>query len=225
MRERAQASVEMIALLAAALALAAALLLGVVALGPSLAASIGQVLSGAFGPSVPRAPALDPLERLLLDGATSPGPDGPTLLDLRTQLRSRLGSRSADANFAAILRPIVARALSARSIEGTPGDMALVDRSAEDAWLEERFHPGMLSRFKEFAASIAGKPGAVVTLIRDAGLEPDEADGIEPGYAAGDVVAELDDGRHEVILRRRAGTGLTVIAERARLSITGGTGP
>jgi hypothetical protein len=225
MRERAQASVEAIALLAAALALAGALLLGVVALGPSLAASIGQALSGAFGPSAPRAPALDPLEQLLVDGATGPGPDGPTLLDLRTRLRSRLGSRSADTAFAAILRPIVARALSAGSLEGTPGDVTLVDRSTEDAWLHERFHPGVLSRFKEFAASIAGKPGAIVTLMRDAGLEHDEADGIEPGYAAGDVLAELDDGRHDVVLRRRPGAGLTVIAERSRLSITGGTEP
>jgi hypothetical protein len=225
MRERAQASVETIALLAAVLALGAALLLGVVRLGPPLAASIGQALSGTFGPGAPTAPGLDPFERLLLAAATSADPDGPTLLDLRTSLRARLGRKAADAAFAATLRPLVVRALSTQSVEGTPGDVAVVDRGAEDSWLRERFHPGALSRFKEFAVSVAGKPGAIATLFHDVGLGSDEADGIDPGHAAGDVIVEIDDGVREVVLRRRPGTGLTVVAESARLSITGGTNP
>jgi hypothetical protein len=221
MRERAQASVEVIALLAAVVAVAAALLLAVVAFGPALAASLGRALSGASGPSTPTAPALDRLESLLLDGATGPGPDGPTLLDFRTQLRSRLGVRPADLAFDAILRPLVARTLSEQSVAGALGALVLVDREAEDAWLRERFHPGLLSRFREFASSVAGKPGAFVTLLRDAGIETDDADGLEPGHAAGDLVAELDDGRRQVILRRRPESGLAIVSNRARLSFTG----
>jgi hypothetical protein len=222
MRERAQASIEVIALLAAVVAVAAALLLAVAAFGPALAASIGHALSGASGPGTPTAPALDRLESMLLDGATSPGPDGPTLLDLRTQLRSRLGIRSADVALDAILRPLVARTLSEQSVAGALGALALVGREDEDAWLRERFHPGLLSRFREFASSVAGKPGAFMTLIRDAGVEAGEADGIEPGHAAGDLIAELDDGRRRVVLRRRPESGLAIVSNRARLSITGG---
>ena len=110
------------------------------------------------------------------------------MLDLRTQLRSRLGARAADAAFAATLRPIVARALSAAVDRRAPGDIGLVDRSAEDAWLRERFHPGALSRFKEFAASIAGKPGADLLADPRRGSRLRRGGGIEPGHAAGDVV-------------------------------------
>ena len=61
MRERAQASVETIALMAAAAALAAALALGVVRLGPPLASVIGQALAGVVAPAAPTAPGLDDL--------------------------------------------------------------------------------------------------------------------------------------------------------------------
>lgn len=223
MRERAQASVETIALSAAVMALAAALMLGAARLGPPLAGSLGDALSGAFDPGAAVAPGLDPFERLLVASATSPDPDGATLLDLRTSLRARLAPKDADAAFAATLRPLVARALSASSIAGAPGDITVIDRRVEDSWLREHFHPGALSRLKEFAVSIAGKPGAIATLFHDVGLGSDEADGIEPGHAAGDLVVEVDDGLREVVMRRRPGMGLTVVAEQARLSITGGT--
>ena len=211
--------------MAAVMALAGAVALGVMRLGPPLAASIGEAISGTFGAGTPTAPRLDAFERLLVASATSPDPDGPTLLDLRTTLRRRLGRTNGDAAFAATLRPLVARALTARSIEGTPGDIRVVDRATEDSWLRERFHPGALSRFKEFAVSVAGRPGAIVTLFHDVGLGSDEVDGIEPGRAAGDVVVEVGDNLRELVLRRRPDTGLTVIAEQARLSITGGTQP
>jgi hypothetical protein len=223
MRERAQASVETIGLLAAALALAAALLLGVTRLAPPLVASIGQALSAAFGTGVPTAPGLDPFERLLVASATGPGAEGATLLDLRTSLRARLGTKAGDAAFAATLLPLAARALSTAAIGGVPGDITVIDRGDEDSWLRERFHPGAFSKLKEFAVTVAGKPGAVAMLFRDTGLSSDEADGIEPGHAAGDLVVEVDDGAREVVLRRRAGTGLSVVAEQARFSITGGT--
>jgi hypothetical protein len=132
MRERAQASVETIALLAAAMAIAGALTLAVVRLGPPLVASIGQALTHAFGPSAPTAPGLDPLERLVLDRATSTTADGPTLLDLRTHLRSRLDRPSADAAFTAILVPLAARGLA-----GGPGAIYSLGRdvglASEDA--------------------------------------------------------------------------------------------
>src|SRR5260221_14734751 len=101
MRERAQASVETIALLAAVIALAAALMLGVARLGPPLAGSIGDALSGAFDPGAAVAPGIDPFERLLVASATSPDPDGATFLDLRTSLRARLAPNDADAVFTA----------------------------------------------------------------------------------------------------------------------------
>jgi hypothetical protein len=225
MRERAQASVDTIALMAAVMALAGMLALGVVRLGPPLAESIGNAISGAFAAGTPTAPGLDAFERLLVASATSADPDGATLLDLRATLRARLGQKSGDTAFAATLRSLVVRALSEASIAGAPGGIRVVDRGAEDSWLRERFHPGALSRFKEFAVSASGKAGGISSLLHDAGLGSDEEDGIAPGRAAGDVVVEVDDGLREVVLRRRPDTGLTVVAEQARLSITGGTQP
>src|SRR3954468_15209441 len=214
MRERAQASVETIALLAAAMAVAAALMLAVVRLGPPLVASISQALSGAFGPSAPTAPGLDPLERLVLERATSATTEGPTLLDLRTHLRSRLTRPEADAAFAAILRPLTARALSADAIDRGPGRIELVDRATEDQWLRDHFHPGFVTRFTSFALGLAGGPGAIYSLGRDLGLAADEA--IPPGSAAGDVVVQIGGGLREVVLRKQPERGLIVVAERLR---------
>jgi len=214
MRERAQASVETIALLAAAMAIAGALTLAVVRLGPPLVASIGQALTHAFGPSAPTAPGLDPLERIVLDRATSTTADGPTLLDLRTHLRSRLDRPSADAAFTAILVPLAARALAAGAIDGGPGRIQLVDRTTEDHWLRSRFHPGFVTRFSSFALGLAGGPGAIYSLGRDVGLASEDA--IPPGSAAGDVVVQIGGGLREVVLRKLPDRGLIVIAERLR---------
>jgi hypothetical protein len=216
MRERAQASVETIALLTAAMAIAAALTLAVVRLGPPLAASAGQVLSSAFGPSARIAPGLDPLERLVLAGATNSAADGPTLLDLRTHLRSRLDRPEADAAFAAILRPLAARALSADGFEREPGRIELVDRATEDQWLRDRFHPGFATRAASFALGLLGGPGAIYSLGRDLGVAADEA--ISPGSAAGDVVVQIGGGLREVVLRKQPDRGLIVVAERLRNS-------
>ena len=87
MRERGQASVETVALIAVALAVAAALLLGVAGFGPAFTSTLVRALSGVIAPGSERAPGLDGLEVALLDGATSPDADGPTLLDVRTHLR------------------------------------------------------------------------------------------------------------------------------------------
>jgi hypothetical protein len=214
MRERAQASVETIALLAGAMAIAAALMLATVRLAPPLVSSIGRALSNVFGPSAPTAPGLDPLERLVLAGATSTTAEGPTLLDLRTHLRSRLERSEADAAFAAILWPLTARALSTDAIDGGPGRIELIDRATEDQWLRDHFHPGVLTRVASFALGLAGGPGAIYSLGRDVGLAADEA--IPPGSAAGDVVVQVGSGLREVVLRKQADRGLTVIAERLR---------
>ncbi len=213
MRERGQASVETIALTATALALAVALAVGVIRLGPPLAATLARALSGVVAPEAPVAPGLDGLERALLAGATGPGAGGPTLLDLRTRLRARLGRQAADAAFAAILRPLVARALAARSITSEPGAIAVVDRATEDAWIRRRFHPGFARRAGETALGLAGMPGAAWSLVSDLGLTADEpADGIRAGSEAGDIVVQVRGGGYrEIVLRRRPLSGLAVI--------------
>ena len=150
----------------------------------------------------------------MLEGATSATAEGPTLLDLRTHLRSRLTRPEADAAFAAILRPLTARALSADAIDGEPGRIELVDRATEDQWLRDRFHPGFVTRFASFALGLAGGPGAIYSLGRDLGLAADEA--IPPGSAAGDVVVQIGGGLREVVLRKQPDRGLIVVAERLR---------
>ncbi len=132
---------------------------------------------------------------------------------MRTHLRSRLDRAGADAAFAATLRPLVARALQDREIDAGVGEVEVVERATEDAWLRDRFHPSRLSRAADVVVGLAGLPGAVISLAREAGLGADEpADGIEPGRAAGDVVVRVG-GIRDVVLRRRAGSGLTVIAD------------
>ena len=199
--------------MAAALALAAVLLLGIVRLAPPLASALGGRSPGVFAPGQPSAPGLDGLERALLAGATGSDADGPTLLDLRTHLRSRLARAAADAAFAATLRPLVTRTLQEHEMDTGVGEISVVERASEDAWLRDRFHPARLGRAVEIVVGLAGLPGAVISLAREAGLGADEpVDGIEPGHAAGDVVVRVG-GIRDVVLRRRAGSGLTVISD------------
>ena len=199
--------------MAAAAALAAVLVLGVVRLGPPLAATLGQALSGIFAPGEATAPGLDGLERALLAGATSSDADGPTLLDVRTHLRSRLDRSAADAAFDATLRPLVRRALDAESIGADAGTIAVVDRAAEDAWVRNNLHPGRLDRAVEIAANIAAAPSRILAVALDLGLGADgHPDGIYPGHAAGDIVVEVDSGAvRQVVMRRRAGSGFAVL--------------
>ena len=145
--------------MAVAVALAAALTLGVMRLGPPLASTVGRTFAGLVEPGAPRAPGLDGLERALLNGATSLRANGPTLLDLRTRLRSRLDRRAADAAFAASLGPLVARTLAANAIAAEAEDILVVDRASEDAWVRERFHPGRLRRAAGLAPDSQGRPG------------------------------------------------------------------
>jgi hypothetical protein len=214
MRERAQASVETVALMVAAVALAAALALGVARVGPPFASVLRQALSGIVAPGSATAPGLDGLERMLLAGATSAGADGPTMLDLRAHLRSRLDRAAADTAFAGILKPLVERTLADAGIERRPRDVALVDRSSEDSWVRHRLHPGRLQRASELIAGILGSRIRVLAVVGDLGIGaggPDDA--ISPGHAAGDIVVRVDDGPvRDVVLRRRAGKGLAVIA-------------
>ena len=93
------------------------------------------------------------------------------------------------------------------------GAIAIVDRATEDAWLHDRFHPARLREAAELLVGLAGTPGAVIALAREAGLGADEpVDGIAPGHAAGDVVVRVD-GIRDVVLRRQEGSGLTVISD------------
>ena len=199
---------ETIALLAAAAALAAALVLGVVRLGPPLASVLGHALSGVVTPAVPTAPGLDDLERAVLAAATSADDDGPTLLDVRTRLRTRLERTVADAAFTAIVRPLVARTLAAGAISSEPVSIAIVDRAAEDDWVRDRVRVARALGIAE----LAGPPGALLALVRDFGLGGLPADAFPPGRAAGDVVVKVAGGGYtEVVLRRRPERGLTVI--------------
>jgi hypothetical protein len=218
MRERAQASVETIALMAAVAALTAVLLLGVVRLGPSLASALDHALSSILVQRAPAAPHLDDLERSLLAGATSAAADGPTLLDVRTRLRSRLGRTAADAAFGAIVRPLVAHTLEASSIASDVGTITVVDRATEDAWVRDRLHAGRAQR----VADLAGTPGAMAAMARHLDLGVDvPADAFPAGRAAGDIVAHVSGGGYsQVVLRRRPDRGLVVI-----LALLAGGGP
>jgi hypothetical protein len=214
MRERAQASVETVALMAAAVALAAVLALGVVRLGPPFASLLRDALSGAFAPGSATAPGLDGLERALLAGATGADADGPTMLDVRAHLRSRLDRTSADTAFTAILKPLVERALAKSAIESEPDAITVVDRASEDAWVGHRLHPGRVQRAGELVAGILSSRIRVLAFVGDLAIGaggPDDA--IYPGHAAGDIVVRVDDGAvRDVVLRRRPGSGLAVIA-------------
>jgi hypothetical protein len=212
MRERAQASGETIGLVVAVMALAGALAFGVVRLGPAVAGSLRQALSGAFGAGTPEAPGLSPFERLLLTSATSGEAEGATLLDVRTSLRARLGQSAGDGAFDATVRPLVVRALEAHSITGTPGDVVVVDRQAEDSWLRGRLSPSFVRRAASFVVDNAGPPGAVVSIVHDSGLLPDDIDGIKPGHEAGDLLVAVDHASELFVLRRRPGTGLTIVS-------------
>jgi len=209
MRERAQASVETIALLAVALALAAALAFGVARLGPPLAATFGQVLSGISAPGTAHAPGLDGLERALLDGATSRDAHAPTLLDVRTQLRARLGMAPGDAAFDAAIRPLVDRALSSSGVEAGAGAIDVVGRAVEDEWLHDRFHPGFLRRATQLAISVT-PVGSAIALREHLGLGAPEL--LPPGSQAGDVIAHARGaGGGAVVLRAAPDSGLVVI--------------
>jgi hypothetical protein len=212
MRERAQASGESIGLVVAVMALAGALAFGVVRLGPAVAASVGRALAGAFGPGAAEAPGLTPFERRLLTSATGAGADGATLLDVRTSLRDRLGEDIGDETFDATVRPLVLRALEDQSITGTPGDVVVVDQQAEDSWLRDRLSPSFVRRAASFAVDNAGPPGALVSFAHDSGLLPDDIDGIKPGHEAGDLVVAVADDSELFVLRRRPGTGLTIVS-------------
>jgi hypothetical protein len=214
MRERAQASVETVALMAAAVALAAALAFGVVRLGPPFVSALREALSGVFASGSATAPSLDGLERALLAGAAAADADGPTMLDLRAHLRSRLDRPAADTAFSAVLKPLVERALTDAAIEAEPGDITVVDRASEDGWVRNRLYPGRLDRASELVAGILASRIRVFAVIGDLGIGfggPDDA--IAPGHAAGDIIVRVDDGAvRDVVLRRRAGAGFAVIA-------------
>ena len=211
MRERGQASVETVALIAAVLALAAALLFGIARFAPPLASALGRALSGVVTPSAPAAPGLDGLESAILTAAAGPEADGPTVLDVRTHLRSRLGRSAGDAAFATALRPLVEQALPS----GAPAisSVGVVDNASETAWLRTQFHPDGFTQAAGVAIGLAGTPGAVYSLAGSLGLlGGEQPDGLAPGSAAGDVVVRVG-GRRTLVLRRRAGHGLEVIAD------------
>jgi hypothetical protein len=213
MRERGQASVEAIALIAVALALATALLLAIAGFAPALTSTLVRALSGVVAPRSPSAPRLDGLESALLAAATSPDADAPTLLDVRTHLRSRLGQSAGDAAFAAVLRPLVDQALPEGARELEIEAIGVTDATAEAAWLRTQLHPDLWLRGAEAAVGWASVPGGIYSLGTSLGLlGGDQPDAIAPGEATGDVAVILH-GDRTIILRRREGKGLTRISD------------
>lgn len=213
MRERGQASVELIALIAVALAVAAALLFGLARFGPPLTATIVGALSGASAPGPSNAPGLDRLETTLLAAATSPDAEGPTVLDVRTRLRARLGKVAGDAAFLAVLRPLVERALPANAADLQIESIGVTDNASELTWLRRRLHPDLWVRSAEVAIGSSGPIGGAYSLAASLGLlGGDEPGGMAPGAAAGDVLVALE-GRRRLVFRRREDTGLTVVGD------------
>jgi hypothetical protein len=213
MRERGQASVETVALIAVALAVATALLLGIVRVAPPFTSALVRALSGVVAPGSERAPGLDGLELALLDGATSPDADGPTLLDVRTHLRSRLGRAAGDAAFDIVLRPLVEQALPADAQDLEIEGIGVTDTATETAWLRSQLHPDLWTRGAEAAVGSAGAPGGAFSFLTSVGLlAGDQPDAIASGAAAGDIAVVLH-GRRTIILRRREGKGLTSLSD------------
>ena len=221
MRERGQASVETVALIGVALAVAAALLLALAGFALPLGSTLVRTLSGAVAPASPSSPRLDGLESALLAGATSPDADGPTLLDVRTHLRSRLGRAAGDAAFAVILRPLIEQALPGDAHDLDVEAIAVTDITTETAWLRTQLHPDLWVRGAEAAVGFAGIPGGLYSLGTSLGLlGGDRPDAVAPGHAAGDVAVVLH-GRRTITLRRREGTGLTRISDVTASRATG----
>ena len=163
--------------MAAALALAAALAARRRARsGRPLAASLGQALSGVFAPGAPdrarpRRARARAARRRHEPGRRRPDAARPAHA---AALAPRLADRPTRHSPRSCARSSLARSRR-RSIEADAGRHRRSSTAAtEDAWLRDRFHPGVLSRLEEFAVELAGQPGAVVSLMRDAGLEPDE---------------------------------------------------
>ncbi|HEY3614697.1 MAG TPA: hypothetical protein VGK92_13365 [Gaiellales bacterium] len=214
MRQRGQATVEAIALIAVALALAAALLLGMLRFAPPFTATLVRALSGVVAPGSQRAPTLDGLETALLDGATSPDADGPTLLDVRTHLRARLGTVAGDGAFLAVLRPLVARALPSDAPLAAVEAIHVIDAATEKAWLRAILHPDFMTQAAGVVVGSAGTVGGLYSVAKTFGLvEGPQPDFIAPGDRLGDVLVSLPLHR-QIVLRRRAGDGLTVVDDR-----------
>ena len=214
MRERGQASVETTALIAVALAIATALLLGVARFAPPYAASLVRALSGVVAPSEQLAPGLDDLEAALVAGATGAGSDGPTLLDVRTHLRSRLGRSAGDAVFARTLRLLVEQALPPDAAGLALAGISITGQALEIAYLRGRLHPDLWTRGATTLVGSAGPVGGAWSLLDSLGvLGGDEPGGLAPGAAAGDVTVALAH-RRVLVLRRLEGAGLAVVGDR-----------
>ncbi len=137
------------------------------------------------------------------------------MLDVRTHLRSRLGRPAADTAFAAVLKPLVERALADAADRGGAGRHHRGrPRVGGRAGCDTGSIPGRLDRASELVAGILASRIRVLAVIGDLGIGfdgPDDA--IAPGHAAGDIVVRVDDGAvRDVVLRRRAGAGFAVIA-------------
>ena len=209
MRDRAQASVETIALMAAAAALAAVLILGVVRLGLPLASALGmrsraslprrrprhRASTASSGRSSPARRAPAPTARRCstfalacarASGAAPPTQSSPRRCDRWSQTRSWL-------------------ARSHRPCAPSPSSTALPRTTGCRARLDSRTGVSALP-------NSLGVPGAIRLPRTGFHLVDAPADAFPAGRAAGDVVVQLSGGGYsEVVLRRRPKRGLGVI--------------
>ena len=212
MRERGQASVETIALTATALALAIALGVGVVRLAPPFAAALARALSGG------RRPAPRPTHPASTDSSARCSPARrarrPTAHAARSANAPPGAPRSAGRRRGVLGDPAPARRARARGrLDHVPARRRGRHRAAEDALDPTPAPPGRERRIAETAASLAGTPGAVYSVISDLGITADQpSDGIAAGFEAGDVIVQVRGGGYrEVVLRRQPDAGLRVV--------------
>ena len=215
MRERAQASVETIALTAAALALAAALILGVVRLAPPLAAALSARCPGWSHPPRPRHPSstissapcstrrrvpLPTARRCSTCGRISaPASPAPRPSGVRDDAAPARRRRARCAR-----RPRRAR----RHRRRRPRDGGRMGGARASIRASGRSRPRDRIRERARAPSLP-RPGPRVSTAESYG------DAIQPGRAAGDVVVSLRPmDCAEIILRRTPGSGLAVVARQ-----------
>ena len=216
MRERAQASVETIALMAAAArARGSARCSASCASAPPLASALGAALSGVVAPGKATAPGLDGLERALLAGATSHRAGRPDAA--RPAHASPLATRPAAAQTQRS-RPILRRSSHARSpdaaIDAEPDDIAVVDRATRGR-MGARPPPSRAPAPRaDLAIGFACVSGRLFSLAQRSRPDGRRARPTRSSRATPRAtLVSLSHGLRDVVLRRPPGSGLAVVAD------------
>ena len=177
----------------------------------------GEALSGVFAPGQPTAPSLDGLERA---PARRRHERGRRRADAaRPAHASALATRSRPPPTRRSPHVLAARRARARRRRDRGRARATSPSSTartEDAWLRDRFHPGRLDRAVELVAGTSpARTGAFVVTRREAGIGADGAGRRHRARACRRRHRRPGRRRRirDVVLRRRRGQRLTVIAD------------